>query len=68
MEVVTDSDYWHTKRVCKDIEIKDSGEYLDLYGQSNALLLADVFNNFQNMCIEIYGRDPVYFLSTPVLA
>ena len=33
------------KRVCKDFEIKTSGEYHDLYLQSNILLLADVFQN-----------------------
>ena len=30
-------------RVCKDFEIKDLGEYHDLYVQSDTLLLADVF-------------------------
>ena len=51
------------ERVCKDIEIKQH----DLYGQSDALLLADVFNNFWNICLEIYGLNPVHFHSTPGL-
>ena len=46
MQNITDPDYAHTKRVCKDIEIKDLGEYHDLHVQSNTLLLADVFENF----------------------
>ena len=29
MEVITNSDYLHTKRVCKDFEIKNLGEYHD---------------------------------------
>ena len=58
----------HTKRVCKDFEIKNLGEYHDLYVQSNTLLLADVFENFQNMCYEIYELDPAKFLSAPGLA
>ena len=33
----------HAIRVCKDFEIKDLGEYHDLYVQSDTLLLADVF-------------------------
>ena len=49
-------------------EIKTRGEYHDLYAQSNTLLLADVFENFRNMCIEIYELDPVYFASAPGLA
>ena len=39
-----------------------------MYVQSDTLLLADVFENFRNMCIEIYGLDPTHFLSAPELA
>ena len=38
-------------------------DYHDLYVQSDRLLLADVFENFRNMCLEIYELDPAYFLS-----
>ena len=38
------------------------------YVQSDALLLADVLENFRNMCLEIYELDPAKFLSTPALA
>ena len=61
MEDITDADYMHAKRVCKDFEIKLLGEYHDLYVQTNALLLADVFENFENMCLKIYELDPVSF-------
>ena len=40
---ITDADYAHGKRVCKDFEIKSLGEYHDLYVQSETLLLLDVF-------------------------
>ena len=50
------------------IGVKNRGEYHDLYAQSDTLLLADVFENFRNMCHEIYGFDPTYFLSAPGLA
>ena len=53
MEDITDADYAHEKRFCKDFEIKNLGEYHDLYVQSDTLLLADVFENFRNMCPEI---------------
>ena len=68
MEDITDADYAHAKRVCKDFEIKSLGEYHDLYVQSNTLLLADVFENFRNMCINIYELDPAKCLSAPGLA
>ena len=43
-------------------------EYYDLYVQSDTLLLADVFGNFRNMCLNTYELDPVYFVSAPGLA
>ena len=49
MEDITDVDYAHTKRVSKDFEMKNLGEYNDLYFQGNTLLLADVFENFRKM-------------------
>ena len=39
-----------------------------LYDLSDILLLADVFENFGNKCIEIYELDPAHFLSATVLA
>ena len=39
-----------------------------MYAQSDTLLLADVFENFRNMCLAIYELDPVYFVSAPGLA
>ena len=68
MEDITDADYAHAKRVCKDFEIKNLGEYHDLYVQSNTLLLADVFENFRNICLEIYKLDRTKLLSAPGLA
>ena len=47
---------------------KNLGEYHDLYVQSNTLLLADVFENLRDKCIEIYELDPAHFLSAPGLA
>ena len=68
MEDITDADYAHSKIVCKDFEIKNLGKYHDLYLQSDVLLLADVFENFKNTCINIYELDPAKFLSDPGLA
>ena len=68
MEDNIDVDYAHAKRFCKDFEVKDLGEYHDLYVQSDTLLLADIFQKFRNMCIEIYELDSAKFLSSPGLA
>ena len=63
MEDITDSNYVYRKRVCKDIQIKNFREYHDLHVQSDTLLLADVFENFRNMCLEISELDPAIFHS-----
>ena len=43
MEDITDADYAHAKRVCKDSKMKKLGEYHNLHVQNDILLLADVF-------------------------
>ena len=65
---ITDADYMHGKRICKDFEIKHLGEYHDLYLKSETLLLVDVFKNFKKMGLKIYELDPVKFLSASGLA
>ena len=52
MEDITDADYGHAKRVCKDCEMKKLGEYQDLYDQSNTLLLADVFETLEILVLK----------------
>ena len=45
MEDIAYADYMHAKRLCRDFEIKNLGEYHDLYLTSDTVLLADVFKN-----------------------
>ena len=68
MENIDDIDYSHGNNVFKEFKLKNLGEYHDLYVQSDTLLLADVFENFRNMCIKVYELDPAHFLSLPGLA
>ena len=68
MEDITNVDHRHTKRVFEKFDNKNLGDYHDLYIQSDTLLLADVFENFRNKCVEIYELDPANFLSAPGLA
>ena len=65
---IADLDYNHAKRICKDFEIKNMGEYHDLHLKSDILLLADVFENLRKMCSEIYELHPAKVLSAPQLA
>ena len=61
MEDITDAYYMQSKRVCKDFEIKNLGEYHDLCLKSDILPLGDVFKNLRKMCLKIYHLDPVNF-------
>ena len=65
---IGDEDYEHVQKVWNIFEIKNRGEYHDLYVQSDTLLPADMFENIRNMCIERYWLDPVYFVSASGLA
>ena len=65
---ITDEDYAHAQKVWKVYEIKNLGEYHDLYVQNDTLLLADVFENFRDECIGKYQLDPAHFLLAPGLA
>ena len=65
---LTDADNAHGKRVCKDFKIRNLGEYHYLHVQSDLLLLADIFQNFPNMCLEIDELDPARLLTAPGLA
>ena len=65
MEDITDVDYGHTKRDFNGFQIKNLEEYHDLYVQSDTLLLADVFENFRNIRLEIYEVDSAKFISAP---
>ena len=67
MEYITDEYYLHAQRSCKNFEIKHLGEYHDLYPNHDALLLADVFENFRNICFKNYQLDPAKNLPAPVL-
>ena len=62
MEDITDTDYVHPKRDRKDFEIKIF-QYHDLYGRSNTLLLADVFETLRSMRLKLYELDPAKFVS-----
>ena len=67
MEDISDIDYRHANNVFNVFKLENLGDYHDLYVQSDTLLLADVFNNFRDMCLKEYELDPAHFLSLPGL-
>ena len=65
MEDNTDADYTYLERVNKDF-VKKLGEYHDLYVQNDALLLSDLFGNFQKLSWNIQTQPYSFSCSTKI--
>ena len=57
---ISDEDINHVKNVCNTLKITNLGQYHDLYVQSDTALLADVFENFRDKCLDIDKLDLAY--------
>ena len=68
MEDISDTDYKQANNVFRKFNLNNLGDYHDLYVKSDTLLLADVFENFRNACMNNYELDPAHFVSSPGLA
>ena len=67
-EHISDEDYQHAQNVWNKFNLKNMGEYHDLYLQSDILLLADVFESFRKTCLEYYKLDPCHYFTSPGLS
>ena len=65
---ISDKDIEHVKNVSDTLNIDNLGQYHGLYVQSDTSLLADVFENSRDKCLDIDNLDPAYFLSAPGLS
>ena len=68
LEGISSADYAHALKVWKVFGIKYCGKCHNVYAQSDTLLLADVFENFRNICLDEYRLDPAHFLTAAGLA
>ena len=67
-EGISDENYAHAQGVWKTFKMKNLEDYHNLYNNVYVLLLADVFENFRDICIKNYNLDPAHFYTAPGLA
>ena len=65
---ISDEDYAHAQSVWKTFKMKYFKDYHKLFNKVDVLLLADVFENFRNICLTNYGLDPAHYYTAPGLA
>ena len=67
-EDISDEDYTHARKVWEEFNMEHLQDYHNLYNETDVLLLADVFENFRNICLENYELDPAHYYTAPGLA
>ena len=67
-EGISDEDYAHAQKVWRVFKMEHFKDYHNLYNETDVLLLADVFENFRDICIKNYKLDPAHYYTAPGLA
>ena len=65
---ISNKNYNHVLNVWNSFNMETFKDYHELYNDSDVLLLADVFENFRDLCLKIYELDPVHYFTAPGLA
>lgn len=65
---ISDEDYNHAQTVWEEFGFKTLREYHDLCNMSDVLLLANIFENFRDVCMQTYNLDPAWYYTSPGLS
>ena len=65
---ITDEQYEHAKNVWQEFHCKTMRDYHNLYLKTDVLLLADVMENYRDVCIKNYDLDPLWYYKALGLA
>ena len=61
-------DYKHAQKFLSHFNIKNMGEYHDLYLKTDVIWLANIFENFRDVCLKHYKLDPAWYYTSPGLS
>ncbi|KAL4104589.1 hypothetical protein QTP88_019883 [Uroleucon formosanum] len=67
-EKISDEDYIHAENIWHTFDIKTLGEYSDLYLKTDVTILADVFENFRDLCLSTLELDLAHYMIAPGFA
>lgn len=67
-EECSDESYEVAQKIWNHFKCKNMNEYMQIYLQSDVVLLADIFENFRHICQKIYQLDPCHYYTTPGLS
>ena len=68
MSEISEKDHQHACKVWNESDLKNMGDYHDMYLKTDVLLLANVSESFRKVCLDNYGLDPAHFYTAPGLA
>ena len=64
-EDISDEKYEFAQRVWTTMGCQSMGEYHDLYLYQDIFLLADIFEQFRQVCLKNYQLDPAHYYTVP---
>ena len=64
---ITNEDYDHAKRVWEVYNIQNMKQFHDKYMLLDTLLLAEIYEQFRDLCLKDYKLDPTHMVSLPAL-
>ena len=67
-EDISDEKYKIVQEVYKEFKCKNLADLTKVYVEQDTLQLADIVDNFRNICLENYGLDLFHYISLPSLA